>query len=269
MYDTDAGVNNTFVSLHLSEMNSSSRIQESDRTRMVQSDADELEVSEKEFNGSAEEPVRQTFFSSIASSAKRVVSKLKAAPSSSSSTTGTSFPAPTSMSKEALTEEQRIHLTQLGIYDRQSDLDNLINKFNEICVNEAVSLEKFVISLIKQGHDPMWADAAFRAFDLNCDGEVTFYEFILADLSLRVADECSQNDFWLALRRRVIFTIYDRSASGKLGRKDLVDLLDDMSISDKSPLIFGVRNTLWTERQDSNKNLIADEFNLQVVTQVC
>jgi hypothetical protein len=121
--------------------------------------------------------------------------------------------------------------------------------------------------MIEQGFDPIWADAAFRAFDLNFDGELSFYEFILADVSLKLTDEYTKNEFWLALRRRVIFTVYDRTATGQLGRKEFVDLLEDMSGTEGPPIAFGIKNSLWLERQHSNKTLIADEFSLQSVTQ--
>ena len=66
----------------------------------------------------------------------------------------------------------------------------------------------------------------------------------------------------------MIFTVYDREVRGWLGKKELHDLLADMSLSDKNPNEFGIRNRLWSERHEENKCLISDEFSVQTLSQV-
>ena len=170
----------------------------------------------------------------------------------------------------SLSGEQRNIIKQLSLDN--SEMDNLIERFNDISesgdglMSSQVKLERFVIHMIKRGHDPLWADAAFRSFDSNKDGDMPFIEFVLADVSLRLEDSCTSNDLWLDLRRSVVFTVYDREIRGSLGRKELVDMLSDMSISDKNPNIFGIRNELWSDRHEENKNLIADEYSSQILS---
>ena len=167
--------------------------------------------------------------------------------------------------------EQRNIIKQLDVQNTEMGL--LISRFNEISesgnglMNSQVKLERFVIHMIKRGHDPLWADAAFRSFDSNKDGDIPFIEFVMADVSLRLEDSYVNNDMWLDLRRNVVFTVYDREVKGSLGRKELVDILSDMSLSDKNPNIFGIRNELWSDRHEENKSLIADEYSSQILSQ--
>ena len=166
--------------------------------------------------------------------------------------------------------EQRNIIKQLNL--QNSEVDLLIGRFNEISesgnglMSSKVKLERFVIHMIKRGHDPLWADAAFRSFDTNKNGDIPFIEFVMADVSLRLEDSYVNNDMWLDLRRNVVFTVYDREVKGSLGRKELMDILSDMSLSDKNPNIFGIRNELWSDRHEENKSLIADEYSSQILS---
>ena len=170
-----------------------------------------------------------------------------------------------------MTGEQRNIITQLNL--ENSEIDILIRRFNETSesgnglLSSQVKLERFVIHMIKRGHDPLWADAAFRSFDSNRDGDISFIEFVLADVSLRLEDLYITNNMWLDLRRTVVFTVYDREVRGWLGRKEMVDILSDMSLSDKNPNVFGIRNELWSDRHIENKNLIADEYSSKILSQ--
>ena len=94
------------------------------------------------------------------------------------------------------------------------------------------------------------------------------FEFFIAEISLRLEKRFVCNGTWLGLRRRVIFYVYDRDVCGRLAIKDIFDLLEDMSQSEKSPEEFGIRNILWSARQEENKNLIVDEFDLQTLSKV-
>ena len=176
------------------------------------------------------------------------------------------------VSKSSLSESQWIVVKGLGLTDE--DFQKIVTRFNELIeggrgssqAKSVVRLERFVIHMIQRDVDPLWADAAFRAFDADSDGGISLFEFLQAEVSVRLEEGLSTNETWLMLRRQVLFTVYDRDVRGWLGRKELHDLLEDMSTSGKAPVIFGIRNTLWSERQESNKNLIADEFSLESLT---
>lgn len=174
------------------------------------------------------------FFSRVAS---RVIGKMSSSSSSSSLAL---------ISKETLSQEQRLLLLQLGL-QMNEDFEDILSRFNELSengnkgrMNATVRLEKFVLHMIQRGAaSALWADAAFRAFDSSGHGEMSFFEFLLADVSLRLGIEYKGNESWLSLRRQVVFTVYDREIKGALFRKDVYELLGDMSSSDKEPDVFG------------------------------
>ena len=79
-----------------------------------------------------------------------------------------------------------------------------------------LSLEVFVIDSKKRGHSVQWADAAFRAVDIEKRGSLNKFEYLFAVLSLQTDERFLKNPRWLELRRNLVFTYYDRGEKGEL-----------------------------------------------------
>ena len=109
-----------------------------------------------------------------------------------------------------------------------------------------LSLETFVMDMRTRGHSVLWADAAFRAADVEKRGALNKFEYLFAVLSLQKDDRFYRNQRWIELRRRLLFTIYDRGAKGSIDEKDFMELINDISSSQDAPEAMGISNKKWS-----------------------
>ena len=110
--------------------------------------------------------------SKVASSAKAFASRIK---NSSTAPSSSHFNPRAPISLSALSNEQRVIVSSLNLEDEiQWFIDRFIDMSDsrDGLMGSHVKLERFVIHMIQRGYDPLWADASFRTFDVNADGEV-------------------------------------------------------------------------------------------------
>jgi hypothetical protein len=116
---------------------------------------------------------------------------------------------------------------------------------------KGVGVEQFVKAMmVEMKSTVQWADAAFRAFAVPGKCYLGRREFVLAMASLKTNKASLGNVTWLQLRRRVLFTFYNRSrkAGGELSFADFADMLDDLGDCNRDPEIFGIINKAWSQR---------------------
>lgn len=121
-----------------------------------------------------------------------------------------------------------------------------------------VTIEKFVIEMLKKGHSPQWSDAAFRAFDTRRNGYLNKYEYLLSICALKTIKEMHNNPIWIKLRRRVLFAYYDRDNRNQIDSTQFHELLNDLSATTDDPEVFGITNKGWKRNQSNNTKVLTD-----------
>ena len=112
--------------------------------------------------------------SAVANNAKKAITQLK-------SNKYSNIPKSCAVNtKDDLNEEELNFVERIGLITRDEEFKDILDRFKELSEESSnndlnistIKIERFVIHMIKRDKDPSWADAAFRAFDSNSDGEV-------------------------------------------------------------------------------------------------
>jgi hypothetical protein len=109
-----------------------------------------------------------------------------------------------------------------------------------------LTVDAFVLDCKKRGYSIQWADAAFRAADIEHRGGLNKFEYLFAVLSLQPDERFVKNPRWVDLRRRLMFTYYDRGCQGTITEEDFLELLRDLSTTNEEPEAFGISNKKWS-----------------------
>ncbi len=196
--------------------------------------------------------------------------------SASSLASGTMSMNSSRHSKSPFDEDLLSLVHDLGMNDlRIAERDAIFEDFHVIVGktnhdNEAsvgITIERFVIDMLKRGFSPQWSDAAFRAFDTKKNNYLNRYEYLLAVSALRISKEVYENATWIKLRRRVLFAYYDRNNTHSLDINLFSELLSDMSVSAEDAETFGVTNKAWRRNQLTNTKQTS-ENSIEDVSQV-
>lgn len=105
-----------------------------------------------------------------------------------------------------------------------------------------LSLEKFVMDMIKRGNEPIWSDAAYKAFNVHRLGKLNSFEYVIAVTSLDVSNEAwVHNPTWMLIRRHLVFTYYNHSSNGLLTEHEFLEMMKDVEATPAPSLAqFGV-----------------------------
>jgi hypothetical protein len=109
-----------------------------------------------------------------------------------------------------------------------------------------LTVDAFVLDCKKRGYSIQWADAAFRAADIEHRGGLNKFEYLFAVLSLQPDERFVKIPRWVDLRRRLMFTYYDRGCQGTITEEDFLELLRDLSTTNEEPEAFGISNKKWS-----------------------
>lgn len=174
-------------------------------------------------------------------------------------------------------DEVMYKIEELGLNDKRSaERDLLFSSYQYLigkCATdntatpEGLPLERFVIDMLQRGFTPQWADAAFRAFDTKRRGMLNQYEFALAVCALHTTRDYTNDSTWMQLRRRVVFSYYDRNRAGKITPASFDDFLSDASYSRDLPEFFGIYNNAWGKNL-SEYNIKQNDHNFDSVSRV-
>jgi hypothetical protein len=140
------------------------------------------------------------------------------------------------------------------IYQQHYELIKTLSSSSYNDIKEGyLPLERFVIDMLKRGYSPLWADAAFRAFDYENSGGLDKTQYLLANIALKVDFISLHNSNWLELRRQLIFAYYDRQNKGYWDDDAYREYLVDVSQNDSDePQIYGIVNKNWNLRKSDN-----------------
>jgi hypothetical protein len=109
-----------------------------------------------------------------------------------------------------------------------------------------LGVDVFVMDCIKKGYTIQWADAAFRAADVDHKGALNKFEYLFAVVSLQADERFIKNSRWIELRRRLMFTYYDRGSQNSITESDFLEMLRDLSTTNEEPEAFGISNKKWS-----------------------
>jgi hypothetical protein len=152
-------------------------------------------------------------------------------------------------------------IRDLGMNDEKNanERDAIYDTFNASMkkhgceANDGITVENFVIDMLKRGFTPQWSDAAFRAFDNKQTSYLSKYQYLIAICALKTTKEVFDNPVWIKLRRRVLFAYYDRDSKSELDCSLFNEFLTDLSVSAEDPEVFGISNKSWRRNHANNE----------------
>lgn len=119
-----------------------------------------------------------------------------------------------------------------GIETTEDGADKILESDWEAVDNEGtIDVMAFRADMIQRGLDSHWADATFKAFDINKDGGINKYEYFLGVLAATKSTQLDSfvDPKWMSFRSKLLFYFFCR-LDGRLGRVELERMAHDCHI---------------------------------------
>ena len=117
-----------------------------------------------------------------------------------------------------------------------------------------INIFAFRADMIQRGFDSLWADAAFKAFDITKNGLINKYEYFLGILVATQSHklDCFVDQKWIIFRSKLLFSFFCR-LDGLMTRAELEELSHEcrIAIDVNAMLAAEARDPTWqcTQRQ--------------------